>query len=41
MGTIDYFKKLAERTGLSYQNLMNLYLADCVRNDKKIDLAWK
>jgi predicted DNA binding CopG/RHH family protein len=26
--TIDYYKKKAVETGISYQNLINLYLAD-------------
>ena len=31
---IDYFKKLAEETGFPYQNLINLYLQDCVFSQK-------
>ena len=27
--TIDYFKKQAELSGIPYQTLINLYLADC------------
>ena len=27
--TIDYFKRLAEDTGVPYQNLINLFLRDC------------
>ena len=38
--TIDYFKKLAEETGLSYQTLINLYLRDCVENQKKLKVEW-
>ena len=38
---ISYFKKLSEETGIPYQNLINLYLADCAHNRKKLDLAWK
>ena len=26
VGTIEYFKKQAEETGISYQNLINMYL---------------
>lgn len=37
---IDYFKKLAEKTGISYQKLINLYLLDCVRSRKKLSLKW-
>ncbi len=32
---IDYFKKLAEETGVPYQNLINLYLQDCAHSQKK------
>ena len=37
---IDYFKKLAEETGVPYQNLINLYLQDCVHSQKKLRLKW-
>lgn len=40
-GTIDYFKDLAEETGLKYQQLINLYLADCARSHKKISISWE
>lgn len=38
---IDYFKDQANLTGIPYQTLINLYLADCVENRKKLDLSWK
>jgi uncharacterized protein (DUF4415 family) len=38
--TIDYFKKLAEETGFSYQVLINLYLRDCAENQKKLKVEW-
>jgi len=43
MGTdiIDYFKALAEETSIPYQNLINLYLRDCVQNERKLRLTWK
>ena len=31
--TVDYFKKLAEETGIPYQNLIDLYLDDCVKKE--------
>jgi uncharacterized protein (DUF4415 family) len=37
---IDYFKKQAVETGIPYQNLMNLYLRDCVQANRKIDIKW-
>ena len=39
-GTIAYFKKLAEDTGIPYQNLMNLYLTDCAHHKKKPSVVW-
>jgi len=35
---VDYFKKLADETGIPYQNLINLYLQDCARSQKKLKL---
>ena len=35
-GTIEYFKEQAEKTGISYQNLINLYLTDCAVHEKKL-----
>jgi len=37
----DYFKKQAVPLGMAYQNLISLYLADCIANKKKISVAWK
>ena len=37
---IDYFKALAEETGVPYQSLINLYLRDCAAHHKKIDISW-
>ena len=39
--TIDYFKKTAHETGISYQNLINLYLSDCAIRKKMINISWK
>ncbi len=30
--TVEYFKKLAKRSGISYQNLINLYLRECTES---------
>ena len=38
---IEYFKSEAERTGIPYQTLINLYLTDCAKNNRKLDLSWK
>lgn len=37
---IDYFKKLAETSGISYQNLINMYLRDCVHSHRKPVFKW-
>ena len=41
MDTISFFKKQAEKTGIAYQNLMNLYLSDCAIHSKQINITWK
>lgn len=33
---IDYFKNMSEETGIPYQNLINLYLRECVANKKRL-----
>ena len=38
---LNYFKELSEETGIPYQNLINLYLADCASKHLKLDLMWK
>ena len=38
--TVAYFKRLAKKTGLPYQNLINLYLRDCAANQRKPSLQW-
>lgn len=37
---IDYFKAMAEESGVPYQSLINLYLRDCVSQHRKIDISW-
>jgi uncharacterized protein (DUF4415 family) len=34
---IGYFKELAQETGISYQNLINLYLLQCAKEKKRIE----
>ncbi len=34
---IAYFKSLADEMGVPYQNLINLYLRDCVQSQRKIE----
>ncbi len=37
---VEYFKVMAEETGVPYQSLINLYLRDCVMNHRKLDISW-
>lgn len=37
---VEYFKQQAERSGIPYQTLINLYLADCVENKRELQLSW-
>ncbi len=39
--TIDYFKAKAEQSGIPYQTLINLYLSDCVRQKRELQVTWK
>ncbi len=38
---IEYFKEMAEETGIPYQSLINLYLRDCAAQHREIDLSWQ
>ena len=39
--TIDYFKTQSETSGIPYQTLINLYLADCAAEQKQLKLSWQ
>lgn len=38
---IDYFKKLSDKNGIPYQNLINLYLKDCASQEKELRIDWQ
>lgn len=38
---IEYFKEMAKETGIPYQSLINLYLRDCVSQNRRPDLSWR
>ena len=38
--TVAYFKALAKKTGLPYQNLINLYLRDCAVQHREPSFEW-
>ena len=39
--TVQYFKQLADKTGLPYQSLINLYLRDCAFHQRKLSFRWE
>lgn len=38
---IEYFKNMSESNGIPYQTLINLYLSDCVNNNRQMNITWK
>ncbi len=38
--TIAYFKAMAGKVGLPYQNLIDFYLRDCVLHQRKLKFHW-
>ncbi len=38
---IEYFKQMAEESGVPYQSLINLYLRDCANHHRKVDIQWQ
>lgn len=39
-GVINYFKAMAAETGMSYQNLINLYLTDCIAQKRQLNISF-
>jgi hypothetical protein len=38
---VCHFRNLAEENGIPCQNLINLYLRDCVEWDRKLNTKWE
>jgi len=38
--TIDFFKRQSEELGIPYQTLINLYLSDCAKQKKQLNISW-
>ena len=38
--TVDYFKNMSDQSGIPYQTLINLYLADCAANKRELAISW-
>ena len=37
---ISYFKTMAEKKGIPYQSLINLYLKDCANEHRELEMKW-
>ena len=37
---IDYFKDMSDNSGIPYQTLINLYLQDCVKEHRTLNMNW-
>jgi predicted DNA binding CopG/RHH family protein len=37
---VAYFKNMADEANLPYQSLINLYLRDCLANNRKVQINW-
>lgn len=38
---IDYFKAMSADSGIPYQTLINLYLSDCKKQNRQLNISWK
>lgn len=38
--TVEYFKAMSSHSGIPYQTLINLYLADCAANKRELAISW-
>ena len=38
--SVAYFKSMAERIGVPYQTLINLYLRDCAVSKRELQMQW-
>ncbi len=38
---VDYFKKESDAVGVPYQTLINMYLKDCMINERHLNMTWK
>jgi len=39
--TVAHFKAMSGKTGIPYQHLINLYLRDCVENNRELNMRWE
>jgi uncharacterized protein (DUF4415 family) len=37
---VEYFKAMAAEAGVPYQSLINLYLRDCLAQNRRVRIQW-
>ena len=37
---VQYFKSMAGEAGVPYQSLINLYLRDCLAQNRRVEIKW-
>ncbi|HRD84749.1 MAG TPA: BrnA antitoxin family protein [Rubrivivax sp.] len=37
---VQYFKGMAAEAGVPYQSLINLYLRDCLAQNRRVEIRW-
>ncbi|MBF0202481.1 MAG: BrnA antitoxin family protein [Desulfamplus sp.] len=38
--TVNYFKSMSIKSGLPYQQLINMYLRDCASQNRELHMQW-
>ncbi len=38
---VNYFKNMSLSSGIPYQTLINLYLSDCMTNNRQVNISWQ
>ncbi|HEX6016885.1 MAG TPA: BrnA antitoxin family protein [Burkholderiaceae bacterium] len=37
---VEYFKRMSAEAGVPYQSLINLYLRDCLAQNRRVKIDW-
>lgn len=37
---VEFFKSMASEAGVPYQSLINLYLRDCIAQNRRVQIKW-
>ncbi len=38
--SLEYFRRISNDVGIPYQNVINMYLRDCTKSNRKLSLNW-